>query len=125
MTMTVAFSDAELRRRAEDPAAVLMRDPRHPGLYFRFTEARPRGTWSLVVRKKWLRIGSYPELSAKAVLAALPETRQRLRPEASSPHSQMQQSIPRLLRFASTKRIWRPSRRCCNKMTRYATRYKS
>ena len=78
MTMTVAFSDAELRRRAEDPAAVLMRDPRHPGLYFRFTEARPRGTWSLVVRKKWLRIGSYPELSAKAVLAALPETRQRL-----------------------------------------------
>jgi integrase len=78
MTMTVAFSDAELRRRAEDPAAVLMRDPRHPGLYFRFTEARPRGTWSLVVRKRWLRIGSYPELSAKAVLAALPETRQRL-----------------------------------------------
>jgi integrase len=76
--MTVAFSDAELRRRADDPSAVLMRDPRHPGLYFRFTEARPRGTWSLVVRKKWMRIGSYPELSAKAVLAALPETRQRL-----------------------------------------------
>lgn len=78
MTMTIAFSDAELRRRADDPSTVLMRDPRHPGLYFRFTEARPRGTWSLVVRKKWLRIGSYPELSAKAVLAALPETRQRL-----------------------------------------------
>ncbi|KGF65571.1 tyrosine-type recombinase/integrase [Pseudomonas lutea] len=84
MTMTVAFSDAELRRRAEDPAAVLMRDPRHPGLYFRFTEARPRGTWSLVVRKKWLRIGSYPELSAKAVLAALPETRQRLSADAKA-----------------------------------------
>ncbi len=78
MTMTVAFSDAELRRRAEDPAAVLMRDPRHPGLYFRFTEARPRGTWSLVVRKKWNRIGAYPDLSAKAVLAALPDLRIRL-----------------------------------------------
>jgi integrase len=82
--MIVAFSDAELRRRADDPASVLMRDPRHPGLYFRFTEARPRGTWSLVVRKKWLRIGSYPELSAKTVLAALPETRQRLGADAKA-----------------------------------------
>ena len=78
MTMTVAFSDAEIRRRADDPAAVLMRDPRHPGLYFRFTEARPRGTWSLVVRKKWNRIGAYPDLTAKAVLAALPDLRMRL-----------------------------------------------
>jgi integrase len=76
--MTVAFSDAEIRRRADDPGAVLMRDPRHPGLYFRFTEARPRGTWSLVVRKKWNRIGAYPDLSAKAVLAALPDLRMRL-----------------------------------------------
>jgi len=86
MTMTVAFSDAELRRRADDPAAVLMRDPRHPGLYFRFTEARPRGTWSLVVRKKWNRIGAYPDLSAKAVLAALPDLRMRLStdPEAGA-----------------------------------------
>ncbi|MCF7545283.1 tyrosine-type recombinase/integrase [Pseudomonas petrae] len=84
MTMTVAFSDAELRRRAEDPAAVLMRDPRHPGLYFRFTEARPRGTWSLVVRKKWKRIGAYPDLTAKAVLAALPDLRMRLGADPAS-----------------------------------------
>lgn len=84
MTLLIAFSDAELRRRADDPSAVLMRDPRHPGLYFRFTEARPRGTWSLVVRKKWMRIGSYPDLSAKAVLAALPETRQRLGADANA-----------------------------------------
>jgi len=86
MTMTVAFSDAEIRRRADDPATVLMRDPRHPGLYFRFTEARPRGTWSLVVRKKWNRIGAYPDLSAKAVLAALPDLRMRLStdPEAGA-----------------------------------------
>jgi integrase len=84
--MTVAFSDAEIRRRADDPATVLMRDPRHPGLYFRFTEARPRGTWSLVVRKKWNRIGAYPDLSAKAVLAALPDLRMRLStdPEAGA-----------------------------------------
>lgn len=84
MTLAVAFSDAEIRRRAEDPAAVLMRDPRHPGLYFRFTEARPRGTWSLVVRKKWNRIGAYPDLSAKAVLAALPDLRQKLNADAQA-----------------------------------------
>ncbi|MBA1200476.1 site-specific integrase [Pseudomonas capeferrum] len=84
MTLTISFSDAELRRRASDVSCVLMRDPRHPGLYFRFTEDRPRGTWSLVVRKKWNRIGAYPDLSVKAVLAALPETRQRL---ATDPHA--------------------------------------
>ena len=78
MTMVVAFSDAEIRRRSDDPAVVLMRDIRYPGLYFRFTAARPRGTWSLVVRKKWNKIGAYPDLSAKAVLAALPDLRMRL-----------------------------------------------
>jgi len=84
MTLAVTFSDAEIRRRAEDPDTVLMRDPRHPGLYFRFTEARPRGTWSLVVRKKWNRIGAYPELSTKTVLAALPDLRQRLANDAQA-----------------------------------------
>lgn len=107
MTMTVAFSDAELRRRAEDPSAVLMRDPRHPGLYFRFTEARPRGTWSLVVRKKWLRIGSYPELSAKAVLAALPETRQRLNADAKATASVSPWSTLGELLAWYSDRMWR------------------
>ncbi|BBT41425.1 tyrosine-type recombinase/integrase [Pseudomonas putida] len=78
MTSVIAFSDAELRRRSDDPSAVLLRDPRYPGLRFRFTEARPRGTWYLVVRKRWRRIGAYPDQSAKVVLAALPEIRQRL-----------------------------------------------
>lgn len=84
MTLAISFSDAELKRRAEDPSSVLMRDARHPGLYFRFTEARPRGTWSLVVRKKWHRIGAYPDLSAKAVLAALPDLRLRLGADAEA-----------------------------------------
>lgn len=84
MTLVIAFSDSELRRRAEDPSAVLMRDTRYPGLYFRFTEARPRGTWSLVVRKKWKRIGAYPDLTAKAVLAALPDLRMRLGADPAS-----------------------------------------
>ncbi|WP_434728587.1 tyrosine-type recombinase/integrase [Pseudomonas soli] len=78
MTSVIAFSDAELRRRGGDLSAALLRDPRYPGLRFRFTEARPRGTWYLVVRKRWHRIGAYPDQSAKVVLAALPEIRQRL-----------------------------------------------
>lgn len=78
MTSVIAFSDAELRRRGGDLSAALLRDPRYPGLRFRFTEARPRGTWYLVVRKRWHRIGAYPDQSVKVVLAALPEIRQRL-----------------------------------------------
>lgn len=84
MTTPIAFSDAELRRRAEDPASVLLRDPRYPGLRLRFTEARPRGTWYLIVRKAWNRIGSYPDQSVKAVLASLPEVRQRLAAEGKA-----------------------------------------
>ncbi len=77
-TLVVSFSDAELRRRAEDPAAVLLRDPRHPGLRFRFTESRPRGSWYLLVRRQWRKIGAYPEQGVKAVVTALPDIRQRL-----------------------------------------------
>lgn len=78
MTLAVSFSDAELRRRADDPSAVKLRDPRYPGLYFRFTEERPRGTWYLVVRKRWNKIGTYPDQTAKTVLATLPDVRRRL-----------------------------------------------
>ncbi|AJO79103.1 site-specific integrase [Pseudomonas sp. MRSN 12121] len=84
MTSVIAFSDAELRRRGDDLSAVLLRDPRYPGLRFRFTEARPRGTWYLVVRKRWHRIGAYPDQSAKVVLAALPGIRQRLASDSAA-----------------------------------------
>lgn len=78
MTTAITFTDAELRRRADDPASVLLRDPRYPGLRLRFTQSRPRGTWYLIVRKAWARIGSYPEQSPRTILASLPELRQRL-----------------------------------------------
>lgn len=84
MTLAVALSDAEIRRQAAESAVVLLRDPRHPGLYFRFTEARPRGTWYLVVRKKWNRIGAFPELPAKTVQSSLPALRQRLGADAQA-----------------------------------------
>lgn len=84
MTVVVSLSDAELRRRADDLGVVLLRDPRHPGLYFRFTEDRPRGTWYLVVSKQWHKIGTYPDQSAKMVMASLPEVRQRLQNEGKA-----------------------------------------
>ncbi|MEX5341387.1 tyrosine-type recombinase/integrase [Pseudomonas sp. I2] len=100
MTRVVAFSDAELRRRSDDLSAVLLRDPRYPGLRFRFTEARPRGSWYLVVRKRWHRIGAYPDQSAKVVLAALPEIRQRLAAEGAAAVSGWEQVGELLAWFA-------------------------
>ena len=77
-TATVNLSDAEIRRRAADPAVTTLRDPRHPGLYFRFGKGRARGSWYLVVQRSWRRIAGYPDLTTSTVLAVLPELRQRL-----------------------------------------------
>ncbi|HEY0287251.1 MAG TPA: site-specific integrase [Pseudomonas sp.] len=85
-TAAVNLSDAEIRRQAADPSVHTLRDPRHPGLYFRFNEGRARGSWYLVVKRSWRRIAGYPDLKANAVLAVLPELRQRmvLTPNASA-----------------------------------------
>lgn len=80
---SIAFTDAEIRRQAAGTARDL-KDPRHQGLRLRFGSQRPRGSWFLIVRRAWHKIGTFPEMSAKDVLAALPEHRQRLskNPEA-------------------------------------------
>ena len=85
-TAAVNLSDAEIRRQAADSAVHTLRDPRHPGLYFRFSEGRARGSWYLVVKRSWRRIAGYPDLKTNAVLAVLPELRQRLvlKPNASA-----------------------------------------
>ncbi len=85
-TAAVNLSDAEIRRQAADPSVHTLRDPRHPGLYFRFNEGRVRGSWYLVVKRSWRRIAGYPDLKANSVLAVLPELRQRmvLTPNASA-----------------------------------------
>lgn len=85
-TAAVNISDAEIRRQAADSAVHTLRDPRHPGLYFRFNEGRARGSWYLVVKRSWRRIAGYPDLKAGAVLSVLPELRQRLvlNPNASA-----------------------------------------
>lgn len=80
---SIAFTDAEIRRQAAGTARDL-KDPRHQGLRLRFGIQRERGSWFLIVRRAWHKIGTFPEMSAKDVLAALPEHRQRLskNPEA-------------------------------------------
>jgi len=85
-TLAVNLSDAEIRRQAADPAVGALRDPRHRGLYLRFNAQRDRGSWYLVVNRAWRRIAGYPDLKTGAVLAVLPELRQRLvlKPEASA-----------------------------------------
>lgn len=84
-TVVAAITEPEIRRQAADPAVTTLRDPRHPGLYFRFSGSRERGSWYLVVRKSWRRVAGYPELKPAAVLSVLPELRQRLaiKPDAS------------------------------------------
>ncbi|MGC3702146.1 site-specific integrase, partial [Pseudomonas aeruginosa] len=42
------------------------------------TKARDRASWYLVTKGDWNLIGSYPELNAKQVVAALPAIRLRL-----------------------------------------------
>lgn len=84
-TLAVNLSDAEIRRQAANVAVDTLRDPRHPGLYFRYTQGRGRGSWYLVVSRSWRRIAGYPDLKTGAVLSVLPELRQRiaLKPGAS------------------------------------------
>lgn len=77
-TRAVKFSDAEIRRQAADPAVHDLRDPRHPGLYLRFSSDRQRASWYLVKGRAWNQIARFPDLSAAAVLAELPALRQRL-----------------------------------------------
>ena len=85
-TVAVNLSEAEIRRQAADPSVDTLRDRRHPGLYFRFSEGRARGSWYLVVKRSWRRIAGYPDLKVNAVLEVLPELRQRmvLNPNASA-----------------------------------------
>ncbi|WP_414157422.1 tyrosine-type recombinase/integrase [Pseudomonas sp. BNK-15] len=76
-TAAVKISDAEIRRQAAGQVRDLRALGNH-GLYFRFHRSRERGSWYLIHKGKWNLIGSYPELSAAKVAAALPDIRLRL-----------------------------------------------
>lgn len=76
-TAAVKITDTEIKRQAVGTARDL-RDTDNRGLYLRFTKARARASWYLVTKGEWNLIGSYPDLSAKQVVAALPAIRLRL-----------------------------------------------
>ena len=77
-TLVITFTDTEIRRQAGNAGVRDMRDARYPGVYFRFHQNRDRGTWHLVVGKKWEKIAGFPELPVKGLINALPKIRERL-----------------------------------------------
>ena len=87
-TLTVKLSDAEIGRNAKLEHVRDLRDAGHPALHFRFGKNRTRGSWYLVNKRRWHRIGAFPDLSAKQVLAALPSVRLRVSADAGSAISQ-------------------------------------
>ena len=87
-TLTVKLSDAEIGRNAKLEHVRDLRDAGHPALHFRFGKNRTRGSWYLVNKRRWHRIGAFPDLSAKQVLAALPSVRLRVTADAGSAISQ-------------------------------------
>ena len=86
MTLTVAISDAEIRRHAGGEVRQL-RDTRHREIRFRYsTTDRNKGAWHVVVRGKWSKAGNYPGINAKLMQATLPAilARRAVDPEAPS-----------------------------------------
>ncbi|SHM46032.1 Integrase [Pseudomonas asturiensis] len=83
MTAAVRITDAEIKRQAAGTERDL-RDVENRGLYLRFTRDRSRASWYLVSKGKWNLVGSFPDLTAKQVVAALPGIRLRLNAGAGS-----------------------------------------
>lgn len=79
----VKISDAEIKRQAAAGVRNL-RDIENRGLYLRFNQDRARASWYLVVKGEWNRIGHFPDLNTKQVVAALPAIRLRLEAGAGS-----------------------------------------
>ncbi|PTT74139.1 integrase, partial [Pseudomonas sp. HMWF007] len=82
-TAAVKITDAEIKRQAATSVRNL-RDIENRGLYLRFTQARDRASWYLVVKGEWNRIGHFPDLNTKQVISALPAIRLRLEAGAGS-----------------------------------------
>ncbi|WP_030130838.1 site-specific integrase [Pseudomonas sp. QTF5] len=77
-TLTVKLSDAEIERNAKKLHIRDLRDASHPALHFRFAKNRARGSWYLLSKRTWHRIGGFPDLSTKQIVAVLPATRLRV-----------------------------------------------
>ena len=70
-TAAVKITEAELKRQAAGTVQDV-RDLENKGLYLRFNKARTGGSWYLVLKGEWNQIGTFPELTHKQVVAALP-----------------------------------------------------
>ncbi|NWE37389.1 site-specific integrase, partial [Pseudomonas gingeri] len=60
-TLTVKLSDAEIVRNAKLEHVRDLRDASHPALHFRFAKNRARGSWYLLNKRQWHRIGGFPD----------------------------------------------------------------
>lgn len=87
-TLTVKLSDAEIQRNAKLLHVRDLRDAGHPALHFRYWKNRARGSWYLLSKGDWHRIGAFPDLSTKQVVAALPAVRLRVGADSAAAVSQ-------------------------------------
>ena len=87
-TLTVKLSDAEIGRKAKLEHVRDLRDAGHPALHFRFAKNRSRGSWYLLNKRQWHRIGAFPDLRTKQVIAELPAVRLRVSADAGASISQ-------------------------------------
>lgn len=86
-SVAVSLSETVIKRHAGDSAITQLRDTQRP-LRFRYRKNRERGSFYIVTRAQgkehWHKLGNYPDLTVKAVLAVLPNVMQRLAIEPQS-----------------------------------------
>lgn len=81
-TVSVALSDAAIKRHAADPSVKQLRDSRRP-VVFRYHAARASGSWYVVTYHKgkanpYSKIANWPALGASDFMEALPKILQKL-----------------------------------------------
>lgn len=87
-TVVITLSDAAIKRHISDPSVSQLRDPRYP-LRLRFHASRERASWYVVRYANgcdyWHRVGAYPELTTRALLARLPDIQANLALDPAGP----------------------------------------
>lgn len=87
-TVVVSLSDAAIKRHLSDPTVSQLRDPRYP-LRLRVHASRERASWYVVRyaggRDRWHKVGNFPELTTRALLARLPEIQAKLAIDPAAP----------------------------------------
>lgn len=87
-TLAVSLSDAAIKRHILDPHLTQLRDSRRP-LRLRFHASRERASWYVVRyaggRDHWHRVGAWPSLTTRALLALLPDIEARLALDPAAP----------------------------------------